>query len=325
MATCFIKHASPDKPESWLQTTCFCLLCVILFSTHFSLIASSQNSGTSLASYQPNTDTIIVCGDSLVLMVDLTKSETNNPHIVWQWNAKTAVDLPEAYREQKFNSIDDCKAVEDGETMLISSSSWGVAVVEIESKKVHFYTEVANAHSLELLPGNKLAVAASTNEEGNKIVVFDLDKGGDEIFSDSLYSGHGVVWDKQRESLYALGFDVLREYKMDPDAILKKVNEWQIPGESGHDLQLTPDGHKLLLTEHHNAWAFDLATHQFEKIELPHQVDIKSLTKNSRGQTMYIAAEESWWAHHVRFVEPSFILNFPEIKLYKARWYDGGR
>ncbi len=269
-----------------------------------------------------NSDNLfLVCGDSKIMMVDLAASRDSTPEIVWCWDAKQAEDLPENYRTEKFNSIDECKAVHSGNKILISSSSGAVAVLEKNSKSVLFYAEVPNAHSVELLPGNLLAAAASTAENGNKIIIYDLNQSGRILFTDSLYSAHGLVWDTKRKSLFALGYDVLREYKFLNQTEFKKADEWTIPGISGHNLQMGSANNRLFITENTGAWYFDLRKHSFKKIEnFPDQKNIKSLNQNEKGQFLYTVAEVSWWAHHVRLLNPERTLNFPDIRVYKARW-----
>jgi len=276
------------------------------------------------SSYSSNSEQLIlVCGDSKVLLVDYGNSWDSIPEIVWSWDAHLAQDLPEDYQSKKFNSMDDCKAVNDGKQILVSSSSGAIAMLNKEDKKVLFYADVPNAHSIELLPGNKIIAAASTNENGNKLMVFDIDHPETVLFSDSLYSAHGVVWDESRRSLFALGYDVLREYKIENEINLVLNSEWKIPGIGGHDLQMAPDGNQLFITEHTGAWIFDLESHQFNKIsQFPDAENIKSLNQNKSGQFVFTVPEESWWTYHVRFHNPSGILSFPNMRVYKARWYN---
>ncbi|MDV3308128.1 MAG: DUF6528 family protein [Cyclobacteriaceae bacterium] len=264
----------------------------------------------------------LVCGDHQVLLVDYNQSRDSIPKVVWTWDAHHANDLPEEYRLKKFNTVDDCKPVKNGDDILVSSSSGAVAIVERKNGKVKFYAPVPNAHSIELLPGNFLAAAASTADKGNSIMVFDLAKGREPIFTDSLYSAHGLVWDNRRRSLYALGYDVLREYKLAPEGQLQLKAHWTIPGIGGHDLQPTPDGKSLLVTEHEGAWKFDIDTQRFSKIEgFPDAENIKSLGQNKNGQYIFTVPEERWWTFHVDFFNPARRFAFPEMKVYKARWF----
>lgn len=269
---------------------------------------------------------VLVCGDSKVLLVEYPENNDTIPKFIWSWDAHLANDLPFEYRTKKFNSIDDCKPTPDLKQLMISSSSGAVAIITMEDKKVTFLADVPNAHSIELLPGNKIVAAASTALKGNRIMLFDLTHPAELLDTDSLYSAHGVVWDKKRNSLYALGYDVLREYKIQNEKELLLNEEWKIPGISGHDLQMAPDGDKLFITEHTGAWEFDLNYFKFNKInQFPDAENIKSLNQNKKGQFVYTVPEESWWTYHVSFFNPEGKLSFPNMKVYKARLYEPGK
>ena len=268
-----------------------------------------------------DTRSLVVCGDSKIHLVDCALSSGTTPHIVWTWDAHLIQDLPEEFRERKFNSIDDVKAVRGGSRLLISSSSGAVAVWDVERNKTLFHATVPNAHSIELLPGGLLVAAASVHAEGNKLMLFDPARGSGPVFTDELHSAHGVVWHEGRQSLFALGFDVLREYKVD-GSTLRRLHEWKIPGESGHDLTLAPDQKSFFLTEHTGAWRFDLDTARFSKIEgFPDAPDIKSLSIAANEQYLYTVPETSWWTHHVSLFHPASRFAFPGMRVYKARWY----
>lgn len=276
----------------------------------------------AFAQKQQTRHSFLVCGDHQVLLVDYDRSTGTTPEVVWTWDAHAAKDLPEEYRLKKFNTVDDCKPINKGKEILVSSSSGAVAVVEMKTGAAHFYASVPNAHSVELLPGNLLAAAASTADDGNSIMVFDLDDGTKPLFTDSLYSAHGLVWNARRKSLFALGYDVLREYKLASGGQLELKQQWTIPGIGGHDLQPTYDGKSLLVTEHEGAWKFDLATHQFSKIDgFPDTENIKSLGQNKAGQYIFTVPEERWWTFHVDFFNPEQRFAFPGMKVYKARWF----
>ena len=93
---------------------------------------------------------------------------------VWSWHAR---DSPEISTDlhSTFRTTDDCKPVDGGRRILISSSAGGVALVDRETRRASFQTQVTNAHSVEMLPGNRIAVAASvsTTSTGDRIVIFD--------------------------------------------------------------------------------------------------------------------------------------------------------
>jgi hypothetical protein len=293
------------------------VLCLIL-QLSLSLCSSDTNNAKII---NPE-NLVLVCGDSKVLIVDFSNQKDTMPSIIWSWDANNATDLAPEYRMKKFNSIDDCKAIKDGKEILVSSSSGAIAILNKKDKKVLFYTEVPNAHSIELLPDDKIVAAASTAEKGNRLMVFDINSPEKLLFSDSLYSAHGVEWDDKRNSLFALGYDVLREYKIKENFKLELFEEWKIPGISGHDLQMTPDGNNLFITEHTGAWIFNIENEKFNKIDnFPDAENIKSISQNNSGQFVFTVPEESWWTYHVSFHNPTANLSFPDIHVYKARWF----
>lgn len=284
----------------------------------FLLLVTTWGQLLSAQSYTPKS--FLVCGDSKVLIVDYNQSSDTLPKVIWTWDAHLAQDLPEDFRTRRFNSTDDCKAINRGKQILVSSSSGAIAVVNVRDKKVVFHAVVPNAHSIEVLPGNRLVAAASTHAQGNKLMVFDLAMPAKVVFTDSLYSAHGVVWNQKRKSLYALGYDELREYKLLKKGRLSMVAKWKIPGLGGHELNAA-DADNLFVTEHHGSWLFSLTTHDFQKIErFPVAENIKSLGVDRTGQYIFTIPEESWWTYHVKFSNPARSLAFPGMKVYKARW-----
>lgn len=285
----------------------YCLCAMLLFMT----AANAQSAKKFL-----------VCGDSKVLLVDYNKSKDSTPAVIWSWDAHEAADLPEHYRTRMFNTMDDCKPINDGKQILVSSSSGAIAIVNLHDKKVTFVASVPNSHSIALLPGNRVVAAASTNKAGNKIMLFDMARPGEALYTDSLYSAHGLVWDAKRQSLFALGYSVLREYKIVSKDALKLANEWKIPGIGGHELQPAPDGRHLFVTEHGGSWVFDIDSRKFSKREgMPDAENVKSLGQIKAGQYIYTIPEESWWTFHVKFSAPERIFAFPDMHVYKARWF----
>ncbi len=266
---------------------------------------------------------LITCGDEEVAVFEKAATDSLGFVKVWEWTASMSEGLPEDFHDY-FNTTDECKPVGENQ-ILITSSSGGVALVNRDDKKTVFYAHAPNAHSAEYLPGNKLVVALSTAKNGNSIRLYDLDHSDSILFTDSLFSGHGVVWDEQNNSLFALGFDQLREYKLeDWDSSapwLKQVSEWEIPDESGHDLFLTDDS-RLLLSTTNSVWQFDINRSifsPFPALEGVHHV--KSVNLNAQtGELVYTKGEISWWTHHVYMHLPKKdTLALTNKKIYKVR------
>jgi len=282
---------------------------------------------TAFSGWSQSQTELMVCGDNQVIIFDLERSQDTVPFVTWRWKASEAFDLPAMYRSTYFRSLDDCKLVDGGTKILISSSSNGVALIERATQKVLFYAQVGNAHSIEWLPGDRIVVAGSTHEQGNRLELYDSRMSEKPLFKDSLYSAHGVVWDDERKLLYALGYDELRSYQLvDWDTEqpkLEQVETWTIPGISGHDLVAIPQNpDQLLLTEHESVWIFDKPTGKFSPFEpLVDKADVKAVSFHpTTGRVAYIQAEISWWSHHVYLLKPERYVSFPGVDLYKVRW-----
>jgi hypothetical protein len=200
-----------------------------------------------------NRQCVAVCGGNQVKIIDVERSNSKDVREVWQWEITTPTEgLPVQYA-QWLNPLDECKFVDGNKRLLLTSSHSAVVLLDINSKKCEFYARVPMAHSAELLPNGRIAVALSTHALGNSLEIYDIDTPEKVIWRDSLYSGHGVVWNNKRNSLYALGYDVLREYKLkdweSDTPSLEEINSWAIPVKSGHDL-IAVDENRMLLSGH---------------------------------------------------------------------------
>ncbi len=266
---------------------------------------------------------IIACGDDKVIIIDKESSDGENVKIVWNWKVSEAVDLPEAYQKLMVPT-DECKPDETNSKILITSSGGGVVLVDRKTKKSLFYAHVPMAHSAEFLPGNKVVIALSTNEKGNSIEVYDLGKPEEVIFRDSLYSGHGVVWMKKIQSLYALGYNELRRYTLknweSEKPELQLEEKWTLPDNGGHDLSSVSDN-KLALSTSKNAWIFNTDDGKFASFELLDNVsNVKSINYNeSSKELVFTKGEISWWTHNIYCKNQDKVLTIPGINIYKVR------
>ncbi len=107
----------------------------------------------------------------------------DQPKKTWVWKATEHSGLPAAMLP-KLRTADECKRLEGGTKILITSSSGGVALLERTTGKVLFYGSATNAHSADLLPRGRIAVVAShlDNKPGDRLIVFDLAKSDAEIY-----------------------------------------------------------------------------------------------------------------------------------------------
>lgn len=297
--------------SNWLGQGCALLLLVFV-------------AAASVASSPPLKE-IIVCGWDEVFILDLAQTP---PAQVWSWKAANRPELPESIRD-KFKTTDECKPVDHGARVLITSSSDGVALVERASGKVLFYGTAGGAHSAEMLPRGRIVVASSTskNELADSLVLFDVKQSGKALFHTELVSGHGVVWDEGRRLLWALNGKLLRTYRLaawdTSQPSLEKTHEYVLPEDGGHDLSLIPGTDQFSVTTLHRAWVFDRERHSFSlHPELGDKVGVKSITVHPvTKQTVWTQADKGfWWTATIRLLNPEQTIERKGERLYKARW-----
>lgn len=288
------------------------------------LLALLASAHANAAEAVPNS--LLLCGMGEVFMIDAAATEKGTFKKLWSWRAKDRQDLPEAQRG-RFGTTDDCKPVDGGRKVLISSSSSGCALVEYPSGKVLWHGHVQSAHSLELLPRERVVVAGSTGGSGNRLVVFDIAQSDKPLYETPLPSGHGVVWDESRKCLWALGLKELRRYELNdwesdkPSLVMQASHA--LPGEDGHDLVAVPNSADLIVSTHGHVYLFDRDKLAFRlHPDLGDKALVKSVSIHpTTGRTVFIqATDKAWWSGLIRFQSPAGEITPPNEKLYKARW-----
>ncbi len=279
--------------------------------------------GCAAASRGGRVDELVLCGRDEVFILDVSVSGA--PRRVWSWRAAQRPELPEPLRKQ-FGATDECKPVEEGAKILITSSGGGIALVERASGKALFWASVPNAHSAEVLPGGRLVAASSYHAQGNRLILYDLAVPEKPLWWGECYGAHGAVWDEERKTLWALGDKELRSYRLKdwetaaPSLALSE--SFPLPGPGGHDLRAKPSSGVLLVTTNDAAWHFGRDRKTFvECPALPGAKSVKSLDVHPlTGRAAYIQAEVRHWAERVRFLDPPGELPLAGERLYKARW-----
>lgn len=271
-----------------------------------------------------NENHLAICGGKEVRIIDTSKSDGKEICQVWSWNITDAIEgLPSEYAKY-LDPLDECKFVDNNRKLLLCSSSSATVLLDLKSKRCEFYARTPMAHSADLLPNNRIAVALSTNPKGNSLELYDISQPEKVLWRDSLYSGHGAVWHAERKSLYALGYDVLREYKLkdwESDApSLDLVASWPIPVKSGHDL-VKIDTKRMLVSGHEGVVWFDVESGEFSPFEpLKDTHNVKSVNYNAKdGRLVYTKAEISWWTHNVYQQNPDKKITIDSLNIYKVR------
>lgn len=271
-------------------------------------------------------DLILLCGMDEVFAIDPEATTSDKLQKRWSWRARDQKSLPAAL-VKAFGTTDDCKPIRDGRQILITSSGGGCALVDYPSGAVRWSARVPNAHSIELLPADRVVVASSTNAAGNRLVLFDLARSEEPIASTPLISAHGVVWDASRESLWAIGLNELRRYRLDAwdskSPSLKQEQTWPLPDEGGHDLQPVPGTADLVVTSHKTVSLFDRDRGEFRPHpELKDRPHVKAVaTHLVSGKTYFVqAGEEHWWSESLQSLTPPTSTSIAGERLYKVRW-----
>ncbi len=286
-----------------------CLLALVLTST----VAVTQAAGRLYA-----------CGDDQVREYQVNADEVTE---TWRWSAAQAMDLPVAYRSKLLTHIDECKPVDDGRAVLLTSSTGGVVLLDRASGSVLFRAHAPMAHSAELLPEGLIAVALSIDPAGDRLQLYNRQRNETPLFEEPLPSGHGVVWDSKRKRLLALSHDLLQSFVVTGELTspgLKEVERWSLPGQrDGHDLSALGDG-RYCVSTHDGVWLFNPQSGNFLPFEpLGATPDIKSVSV--LGQSMaWVKVEENWWAYgfHLERKRGETVTRIPvkDLHLYKVRW-----
>ena len=270
-------------------------------------------------------DQVALCGDERVMIVDMARSSDTALHVIWDWTtAELAGQLPEG-KIRQLRPTDECKFVCRNRKFLITSSGNAVLLLDIATKRAEFFADAPMAHSAEMLPGGRVAVALSTTKKGNALEVFDTGRPDKPFFRDTLYSGHGVVWNKHHKRLYTLNYNEIREYKLldwhSSHPSLRCTRRWPLPLTGGHGLSYVDKDRMLVTGEDKGVRIFHIDTGTFEPfLPLADMPDVKSVNYAPRsGRIVYTVAEESWWTHHVYSKSPDRFITIPSLNIYKAR------
>jgi hypothetical protein len=272
---------------------------------------------------------LILCGWDEVFILDLSGGTESQPNKVWSWRAKDRPELPSHMRD-RFGTTDDCKPVDGGRRLLITSSGGGAALVDRETGRASFWATVGNAHSADMLPKDRVAVAGSYIENelgGNVLEVFDARVPEKPVYTCELTGGHGLVWDGKRRTLWALTGEDVRAYQLlDWDSAkpsLKLLGRYDLPEPGGHDMFPLPGDRDLSVTTMGHCWLFNRDTHSFKLHPfLSDTADVKSICVNpSTGQLVYIQGGlQDWWSDTIHLLTPRRTICLPDERLYKARW-----
>ena len=279
---------------------------------------------------------LVFCGFNNVFVINATTAKDSyKDGVIWQWDARSAATDP-GLAVSRCDHLDECKFVDNGTKLLLTSSYGWCALLDYPTAKVLFHaTDLPNAHSAEYLPGGYIAVATSTGEtsNNNKVYLYDSARSEMSLASAGLYSGHGVVWDHKRNMLYAAGGDVVKIFKINGLGTAKPsfelVRSVKAPQGGIHDISRVDDN--TVAVAGCKAYLFNVDTEQFTEMPLfSGSTAIKSLNYNPEsGEAWYTDAtvpegSADYTTHKIRYSSniassaPDRIINV-DIDMYKVR------
>ena len=312
---------NPLLRSKWsFMSTLLALGAMLLVAPVLPTLAVSGLLGPSRTSAERATH-LVCAGGKEIFILDAGDLAKGIARKIWSWTASPETGVPEN-RTKWFANLDDAKPIHDGKQVLITASNSGVALVDIASRKVTWMATVRNAHTAEMLPSGMIAVASSIG--GDELLVFDPKSPTPEspICRTPLPSAHGLVWDDDRKTLWALGYDELRAYKIASKDVtqtqleLRKTHK--LPGIGGHDLRAVPKSAGLLISNKEHVYIFDRTKEQFTehttlgKIEKVKSIDVHPVT----GQLVH-----SLWGQKITLSNPDSEIKTGTSIVYKARWF----
>jgi hypothetical protein len=260
-----------------------------------------------------------------VLVMDVDGDWSKPESILWKWNPEGDPNIP-ADRLKRFNHIDETKVVNGGKQILVTSSTGGMALVDVATKQSVFTGYPGGSpHSADLLPDGTIITASSA---GNFLMVFTRigdEKTAHKTFKLTFADAHGVVWDKLLGLVWAVGKEavICCRYNFDVEnPQLTIVESFPLTPNPywGHDLILLEKEHKLLMTGR-TMLEFDTMTGKVSLFQKRKSVKSISVHPETGAQIVQIP-KENYWSDTIVELNGTRKWTLPDNpKIYKARWF----
>ncbi len=292
-----------------------------------------------------NQTELYFCGDNMVYLINAELANENGykDAILWSYDAKTASETIGVAASDCIR-LDDCKPVDNGRKLLLTSSRAYCILLDVATSKILFWASKAvsgnayNAHSAELLPNDRVVVACS--DDGDQLQVYDIASPNKLVTSVELKSAHGAVWNEATQRLYAIGYTDLRIYKLTnwdtakPSLSLERTIK--TPTGGNHDLTLV-NGNTLCLAGT-KAYLYDIAANKFTELtRFGASHSLKSMNYNNEtGEIWYTDATNpegafGWSTQTIRYVtdgnatSDNRTIRVPDLNMYKVRVKNWGK
>ncbi len=223
--------------------------------------------------------------------------------------------------------------------LAVCGNTYGCMISYPEGKLL-WSTEAAasNPHSIELMPNGVIAIASST---GGEVRFFTTDKKTSRTPAAkvTLEDAHGVLWDDEKQVLWAIGRTVLTAYRVTLDGTKVTVTEETslratIPSDWSHDLApVYGNTGELWITTSSHVYRFNKTSKTFSTNYAGHEIldrkDIKGVGNFDDGAIAYIYPDGAFktWTGQSAFLlksgaSASETLTSADGHFYKIRVWD---
>jgi hypothetical protein len=272
--------------------------------------------------------------DPKILVMDPAQqdwSAANPKAVLWSWRpAESGID-PTSFGLPTEVKLRPVPAWGKGQWMAVSDSRGFMGVVSYPGKEKRWFVDAgkpSNVHGIEILPNGNVAAAAST---GGWVRVYTASQSA----TSSTYAqfgmpdAHNVLWDPQRQVLWAVGGKQLVQLKVegeDAAPTLRLVTTTPLPTNGGHDLSpVYGDTDTLYVSTVKQVYLFHKSSNTFTLLQdMP---NIKSINRQpATGQIIETSphascGEDNWCTNVFDLLSPAGERKRPTAAVYRARLF----
>ena len=253
-------------------------------------------------------------------MIDLSAADpTANDAVLWRW----VPSAENGFAARGFrHRIDDCKLKYSNRlqkhVLCVTSSAGFIGLAEYPSGKKIWedFASDYGPHSIDYLPSGNIVVALSGNgHEGmQELRLYACDEDGiptSDYSKVPFASAHGVVWDEERNLVWALGRTTLAAFAVEgtPQApVLKQVDGLGCPiPPHGHDLSISIADRSRLYISSNSVYLFDKNANalisSFDGDGMICTGAVKSITEHTDGSLLRTVAANVYAGHNTNVLD----------------------
>ena len=264
--------------------------------------------------------------------------------VVWRWAGAEDTTIPSDDRSGFSGNVAECKIVKNGTAVAMAANGGRWAIVALAETNVLAWGKSNGwPHSIELLPNDIVAVAATdtSNPENKGVYLYDIS--GAKATSPNLQNRtqfamdnpHGFHWDGESGRLYVSDTEGLHRCRVGYDGTtfsFEVEQTWPIAPLGltyAHDLRPVPGSRLLAMTTYEQIVFFDMDSLDLRRDLTIWRMDAKCFDPHRDGKHFLVTVPKdgfspTWCTDTIETysADESFrvYLTIPGSKLYKARW-----